>query len=68
MEREKTRVFANGLTELTTKQYKVALVTQSLSCDTLNVSLSICLQSIYFIQEQFLQRKVLLAEDESCFG
>lgn len=69
MEREKPWDFANGLTELT-REYLVAPVTQSLSYDwdTLNMPLSIGLQSVYFVQKQLPPRKVFLAKDESCFG
>lgn len=40
----------------------------SYNWDTLNIPLSIGLQSVYFVQEQFPQRKVCLAKDESFFG
>lgn len=58
MEREKPQDFANGLTELT-RQYLVAHVTQSLSYDwdTMNMPLSIGLQSVYFVQEHLPQKK-----------
>lgn len=62
MEREKPWDFANGLTELT-REYLVAP-----DWDTLNMSLSIGLQSVYFVQKQLPPRKVFLAKDESCFG